>query len=216
MQNRMSFQGEWFAERYGKPAAGARAAASGACSRWASRSAPARTARASRATTRGPRSTGSSRAGRSGGTALRPEGERLSREEALRLWTRGSAWFSAEEDEKGAIAPGFLADVAVLSKDYFAVPEDEIKTIESVLTVVGGKVVHAADSFAAARTAASAREPRLVARRALRRRRARGARDRPLPYRDTRGRRVRARLRGHGAGRRLPVRRRLMDGGTRA
>ena len=60
--------------------------------------------------------------------------------------------------------------MAVLSKDFFAVPEAEIQTIESVLTVVGGKVVYAAAPFADARSAAPAREPGLVARRALRRR----------------------------------------------
>ena len=54
----------------------------------------------------------------------------------------GSAWFSGEEDKKGAIAPGQLADLAVLSADYFSVPEEEIKGIESVLTLVGGKVVY--------------------------------------------------------------------------
>jgi predicted amidohydrolase YtcJ len=84
-----------------------------------------------------------------GGMQLYPETNRLSREEALRLWTRGSAWFSSEEDRKGALVPGQLADLAVLSKDYFSVPDDEIRGIESLLTIVGGRVVHAAGEFAA-------------------------------------------------------------------
>ena len=82
-----------------------------------------------------------------GGTALYPEANRLDRLEALRRYTLGSAWFSGEEDKKGAIAPGYLADLAVLSSDYFRVPEAEIKQIESLLTVVGGKVVYGADEF---------------------------------------------------------------------
>ena len=60
----------------------------------------------------------------------------------------GSAWFSGDESAKGAIAPRQLADLAVLSGDYFNVPEDQIKRLESVLTVVGGKVVYAAGDFA--------------------------------------------------------------------
>jgi predicted amidohydrolase YtcJ len=83
-----------------------------------------------------------------GGTALYPEANRLDRAEALRRYTLGSAWFSAEEAKKGALAPGFLADLAVLSADYFSVPEEEIKRIESVLTIVGGKFVHGAAEFA--------------------------------------------------------------------
>jgi hypothetical protein len=84
-----------------------------------------------------------------GGTLLYPEANRLSREEALRLWTRGSAWFSSEEEKKGALVPGQLADLTVLSKDFFSVPEEEIKSIESTLTVVGGRVVFAAGPYAA-------------------------------------------------------------------
>jgi predicted amidohydrolase YtcJ len=83
-----------------------------------------------------------------GGTPLYAENNRLDRAEALRRYTAGSAWFSGEEAKKGTIAPGQLADLAVLSADYFAVPEDEIKGIESVLTLVDGKVVYAAGEFA--------------------------------------------------------------------
>src|SRR5471032_1354754 len=82
-----------------------------------------------------------------GGTTLYPETNRLDRMEALRRYTLGSAWFSGEEDKKGAIVQGNLADLAVLSSDYFSVPEEEIKGIESVLTLVGGKVVYGAGEF---------------------------------------------------------------------
>jgi predicted amidohydrolase YtcJ len=83
-----------------------------------------------------------------GGTLLYSEANRLDRLEALRRYTLGSAWFSGEEEKKGAIAPGQLADLAVLSSDYFTVPDEEIKGIESVLTMVGGKIVYGADQFA--------------------------------------------------------------------
>lgn len=82
-----------------------------------------------------------------GGTSLYPESNRLDRMEALRLYTVGSSWFSSEEDKKGAIAPGQLADLSVLSDDYFAIPEERIKHLESVLTIVGGRVVFAAGEF---------------------------------------------------------------------
>jgi hypothetical protein len=83
-----------------------------------------------------------------GGTALYPEANRLDRSEAVRRYTVGSAWFSGEEDRKGSLEVGKLADLAVLSADYFSVPEEEIKGIESVLTLVGGKVVYGAGEFA--------------------------------------------------------------------
>ncbi len=82
-----------------------------------------------------------------GGTALYPERNRLSREEALRLYTSGSAWFSREEDRKGRLAAGQLADMVLLSEDYFSVPPERIRGIESVLTLVDGKIVHAAGDF---------------------------------------------------------------------
>ncbi len=83
-----------------------------------------------------------------GGTALYPEANRLERMDALRLYTVGSSWFSSEGGQKGAIVPGQLADLAVLSADYFSIPEEEIKRLESVLTVVGGKVVYGTGAFA--------------------------------------------------------------------
>jgi predicted amidohydrolase YtcJ len=83
-----------------------------------------------------------------GGTALYQEDNRLERMEALRLYTVGSSWFSSEDGEKGSILPGQLADFSVLSADYFSIPEDEIKRLESVLTIVGGKIVYATEPFA--------------------------------------------------------------------
>lgn len=82
-----------------------------------------------------------------GGLNLYPEERQLEREQALRLWTKGSAWFSGEDQQKGAIAIGEYADLAVLSKDFFAVDEAEIKDITSVLTMVGGDIVHGSDRF---------------------------------------------------------------------
>jgi predicted amidohydrolase YtcJ len=82
-----------------------------------------------------------------GGTPLYPQSNRLDRTEALRCYTSGSAWFSGEEDKKGTIAVGRLADLAVLSADYFSVPDEEIKQIESQLTLVDGKIVYGAGDF---------------------------------------------------------------------
>ncbi|MFP7327202.1 amidohydrolase [Serratia marcescens] len=82
-----------------------------------------------------------------GGMAMYDDSARLDRETALMLWTQGSAWFSTEQGKKGQIKVGQLADLAVLSQDYFSVPEEQIKDIESVMTVVDGKVVYAAGSF---------------------------------------------------------------------
>jgi predicted amidohydrolase YtcJ len=82
-----------------------------------------------------------------GGLTLYKEENRLSRELALELWTAGSAWFSNEQGKKGRIQVGQLADLAVLTEDYFSVPEETIKGIESVLTIVGGKIVYASDIF---------------------------------------------------------------------
>lgn len=82
-----------------------------------------------------------------GGLSLFPEQNRLSRMEALRLYTSGSAWFSGEQEQKGTLAPGQFADLAVLTDDYFQVPEEEIRSLESVLTIVDGKPVYAAGDF---------------------------------------------------------------------
>lgn len=80
-----------------------------------------------------------------GGLALQKEG--LPRELALELYTRGSAWFSSEQDKKGMIKEGRFADMAALSADFFAIPEEAIKGLESVLTIVDGKVVYGAEEF---------------------------------------------------------------------
>ncbi|NUP10939.1 MAG: amidohydrolase [Polyangiaceae bacterium] len=82
-----------------------------------------------------------------GGLSLYPNRNRLDRETALRLWTENATWFSNEEGKKGRIETGMLADFALLSADYFSVAESEIQDIESVLTVVGGRVVHGAGSY---------------------------------------------------------------------
>ena len=81
----------------------------------------------------------------SDGSADRVQGQRLTRDEALGLYTRGSAWFSFEEETRGNLRPGSDADLVVLSDDPLTVLEDEIPRIESVLTIVGGDVVYAAD-----------------------------------------------------------------------
>jgi predicted amidohydrolase YtcJ len=82
-----------------------------------------------------------------GGVSMYPNKNCLSREEALRLYTQGSSWFSGESGEKGVLAVGQLADFIVLTDDYFSVPEEQIKGIESALTVVGGQIVHAVGEF---------------------------------------------------------------------
>ncbi len=71
----------------------------------------------------------------------------LDRMEALKLWTKGSAWFTGEEDVKGSISTGEYADFAVLNKDYLSVPDREIRALTSVLTSVGGRVVHGEGKF---------------------------------------------------------------------
>jgi len=148
VQDRMAFAGEFFADRYGKNAA--------------SRAPPLRPmlqagipvgagTDATRVSSHNPwlalywLVTGRT----VGCTQLAAAENRLSREEALRLYTVGSAWFSGEEAVKGRIAPGQRADFAILSTDYLTVPEEQIRDIESVLTVIGGDVVHAANAFLA-------------------------------------------------------------------
>ena len=61
--------------------------------------------------------------------------------------TKGSAWFSGEEDRKGFLEIGQFADLIVLSKDYFSIPEEDIKNLKSVLTIVAGKPVYGAEEF---------------------------------------------------------------------
>lgn len=80
----------------------------------------------------------------------RPRGpeQAPTREDALRAYTIGSAWFSFDENKRGSLEPGKLADLAVLSKNYMTAPLDQFESIESLLTMVGGKVVYAAGPYA--------------------------------------------------------------------
>jgi predicted amidohydrolase YtcJ len=82
------------------------------------------------------------------GLAVRGPAETPSRAEALRMYTTGSAWFSFDEDVRGSLEAGKLADLAVLTRDYMTVPIDQVGGIESTLTMVGGRVVYAAGPFA--------------------------------------------------------------------
>jgi predicted amidohydrolase YtcJ len=83
-----------------------------------------------------------------GGRATRGAEETPTREQALRLYTLGSAWFSFDERRRGSLEPGKLADFAILDRDFFTVPVEQIGAISSLFTVVGGKPVHAAGPFA--------------------------------------------------------------------
>jgi predicted amidohydrolase YtcJ len=83
-----------------------------------------------------------------GGTAIRGPEETPDRADALRFYTIGSAWFSFDDKKRGSLEAGKLADLAVLSKDYMTVPVDEVHTIESLLTMVGGRVVYSSGPFA--------------------------------------------------------------------
>ena len=148
IQHRMAYQGERFIERYGK----AKAEQSPPVKRILAAGVPLGAGTdATRVASYNPfvslywLITGKT----VGGTTLYTDANRLERMEALRLWTASSAWFSSEQGKKGALAPGQLADLAVLSADYFSIPDEDIKRLESVLTLVGGKTVHAAGEFTA-------------------------------------------------------------------
>jgi len=82
------------------------------------------------------------------GTPIRGPEETPDRLTALKFYTLGSAWFSFDDDVRGSLEVGKLADLAVLSDDYLTVPLDEIGHIESVLTLLGGEVVYASGDFA--------------------------------------------------------------------
>src|SRR6267378_2486566 len=82
------------------------------------------------------------------GVAMRAPQELPTRIEALRLYTQGSAWFSFEENARGALAVGQLADLAVLSRDYLSVPIEKIGGTISLLTMVGGRIVYADGPYA--------------------------------------------------------------------
>ena len=82
-----------------------------------------------------------------GGAEIRGPEETPTRADALRFYTIGSAWFSFDEKNRGSLEVGKLGDLAVLSKDYLTIPIDQIGTIESLLTMVGGKIVYAAGPY---------------------------------------------------------------------
>jgi len=75
------------------------------------------------------------------GTVFYPE-QRMSREEALRSYTLNCAYAAFEENLKGSLTPGKLADITVLSRDIMSVPEDEILGTEIIYTIVGGRVLY--------------------------------------------------------------------------
>jgi hypothetical protein len=75
------------------------------------------------------------------GTPIAPQ-EALTREEALHAYTAAGSWLTREEAEKGRLAPGMLADIAVLDRDYFTVPEAEIAEIRVDMTVIDGRVAY--------------------------------------------------------------------------
>ena len=83
-----------------------------------------------------------------GGAVMRGPQEIPSRLDALRIYTQGSAWFVFDEDKRGSLAAGKLADLVVLDRDYLTVPVDEIGGTVSLLTMVGGRVVYAGGPFA--------------------------------------------------------------------
>ena len=144
IQDRMAFQGEYFVDRYGKQAA----QSTPPIKRMLAEGVPVGAGTdATRVSSYNPwTSLYWLVSGRTvGGLALYEEG--LPRETALQLFTQGSAWFSSEQGKKGQIKVGQLADVAVLSQDFFSVEEEAIKHIESLLTVVGGRVVYGAGEF---------------------------------------------------------------------
>ena len=83
------------------------------------------------------------------GTPMRGPEETPSREEALRMYSLNSAWFTFDEDIRGSLEPGKYADLAVLSDDYMTVPVDKVGELTSLLTMIGGKAVYGEGPFAA-------------------------------------------------------------------
>jgi len=147
IQDRMAFQGEYFVNRYGAEAA----QRTPPISRMLNLGIPVGAGTdATRVSSYNPWvSLYWLVSGRTvGGLALYDEKNRLCRNTALRLYTEGSAWFSGDDGRKGRIVAGQLADLAVLSADYFTVPEEKIKGIEALLTVMDGKIVHGSGDFA--------------------------------------------------------------------
>jgi predicted amidohydrolase YtcJ len=147
VQHRMAYQGEYFVERYGAKAA----ERTPPISRMIAAGIPVGAGTdATRVASYNPWvSLSWLVTGRTvGGFALYRGDNRVSREKALAMWTHENTWFSNEIGKKGQIKAGQLADLALLSADYFAVPEDQIVHIRSVLTLLGGKVVHGEGDYA--------------------------------------------------------------------
>ena len=94
-----------------------------------------------------------------GGTRLHGRSQQLSRRQALFHHTVGSAWFSQEEKLKGRLQPGQFADVAVLNAPYLDVSDEDLRHIESDLTITNGKVVYGAGDFSARMDPLSPIEP---------------------------------------------------------
>ena len=86
-----------------------------------------------------------------GGSVQRRPEFALTRQQALRLYTSSAAWVTFDEGERGAIETGRLADLAVLDQPYLTMPADQIHTLQSVMTMVGGEVVFAGAGFEAAK-----------------------------------------------------------------
>jgi predicted amidohydrolase YtcJ len=83
--------------------------------------------------------------GKNAAGVLINDGQQITRMQALRLYTADNGWFLHEDQTLGSLEPGKLGDVVVLSDDYFdaaKVPDEAIKRLQSVLTVVGGRVVY--------------------------------------------------------------------------
>lgn len=84
-----------------------------------------------------------------GGMQFWPKDQILDKFTALQLYTNGSAWFSGEEKLKGKLTKGMYADMAIISDDYFSAKPDDVRNIESVLTIVNGKIVYASAEYKA-------------------------------------------------------------------
>jgi predicted amidohydrolase YtcJ len=82
-----------------------------------------------------------------GGVKTRDDAEAPSRRQALEMYTRNTAFMANEDERRGTLEPGKFADLAVISADYLTAPVKEIGKIRSLLTMVGGKVVYAAEPF---------------------------------------------------------------------
>ncbi|WP_173512401.1 amidohydrolase [Sinorhizobium psoraleae] len=147
VQHRMAYQGEYFVERYGAGAAEATPPVARMLEKGVKTSAGTD---ATRVASYNPWvSLSWMITGRTvGGMRIYPQRNCLDRETALRMWTENVTWFSNEEGKKGRIEKGQFADLIVPDKDFFACAEDEISFLTSELTVVGGKVVYAAGTFA--------------------------------------------------------------------